>query len=94
MAEKPAAYSDLRAVVFNCTLKKGPEKSNTEGLIDVSRHIMEKQGVQVDVIRAVDHDIATGVYPDMREKGWKADEWPAIFKKVEAADIVIVAGPI
>ena len=55
---------------------------------------MEKQGVQVDVIRAVDHDIATGVYPDMREKGWKADEWPAIFKKVEAADIVIVAGPI
>lgn len=87
-------YSDLRAVVFNCTLKKSPEKSNTEGLIEVSKLLMEKQGVKVEVIRAIDHDIATGVYPDMREKGWDADEWPALFKKVAAADIVIIAGPI
>ena len=55
---------------------------------------MEKQGVAVEVIRAIDHDIATGVYPDMREHGWKSDEWPAIYKKVQAADIVVLAGPI
>jgi len=30
---------------------------------------MRKQGVSVDVIRPVDHDIATGVYTDMREHG-------------------------
>jgi len=87
-------YSDLKALIFNCTLKKSPEKSNTEGLIEVSQKILEKQGVTTDVIRPVDHDIATGVYPDMRKHGWDTDEWPEIYKKVLAADILIVAGPI
>lgn len=87
-------FSDLKAIVLNCTLKKSPAVSNTEGLIDVSCKIMEKHGVQVEVIRAIDHDIATGVYPDMREHGWDSDEWPAIYKKVQAADILIIAGPI
>ena len=47
MAERgtPADYSDLKAVYFNGTLKRSPETSNTEGLIEVSRLIMEKQGV-------------------------------------------------
>ena len=40
---------------------------------------MAKQGVQVDQFRAVDHPIATGVYPDMREHGWDVDEWPELF---------------
>lgn len=87
-------FSDLKALFFNCTLKKGPGVSNTQGLIDVSRGIMEKHGVKVDVIRAVDYKIATGVSPDMRKEGWDFDEWPEIFKKVKAADIVVVAGPI
>jgi multimeric flavodoxin WrbA len=94
MADKVHDFSDLSAVFFNCTLKKSPEKSHTELLVDVSRKIMEKQGVKTDVIRPIDHDIATGVYPDMREHGWKTDEWVGIFPKVMAADIVVVAGPI
>ncbi len=87
-------YSNLKALIFNCTLKKSPEKSNTEGLIKLSQSIMEKQGVKVEVIRPIDHKIATGVYPDMREQGWDYDEWPEIWKKVQAADILIIAGPI
>lgn len=87
-------FSGLRALFINCTLKKSPETSNTQGLIDISRHIMEKHGVTVDEIRAIDHDIATGVYPDMCKKGWKTDEWPRLYKKVQAADILIIAGPI
>jgi multimeric flavodoxin WrbA len=55
---------------------------------------MEKRGVAVEVIRPIDHDIATGVYPDMTKKGWDSDEWPQLFKKVLDANIVIVAGPI
>ena len=43
---------------------------------------MEKHGVEVDVVRAVDHDIATGVWPDMTEHGWATDDWPPIFEKV------------
>ena len=38
---------------------------------------MEKHGVKVDVVRAIDHDIATGVWPDMTEHGWATDDWPA-----------------
>jgi len=87
-------FSDLKAVFFNCTLKKSPAVSNTEGLLEVSRKIMVKHGVQTEVIRAVDHDIATGVYPDMREQGWDSDEWPEIWQRVKAADILVIAGPI
>lgn len=87
-------FSNLRALFFNCTLKKSPGKSNTEGLIDISQTIMKKHGVQVEVIRAIDHNIATGVYPDMRDHGWVTDEWPDIYKKVQAADILVIAGPI
>ena len=49
--------SDLRAVVVNCTLKRSPERSHTQGLIDVSTHIMRTNGVEVDEVRAIDHDI-------------------------------------
>ncbi|MFE7393325.1 flavodoxin family protein [Streptomyces sp. NPDC057582] len=90
----PARYDDLRAVVINCTLKRSPEVSNTQGLIDRSRAVMEAQGVNVDVVRAVDHDIATGVWPDMTEHGWASDEWPALYDQVMAADILVLAGPI
>ena len=88
------SYNDLRALFVNCTLKRSPERSNTEGLVNVSRAILEKQGVQVEVIRAIDHDIATGVWPDMTEHGWATDEWPALQEKVMAADILVIAGPI
>ena len=37
-------YDDLRALFVNCTLKRSPAVSNTEGLIDVSRKILEKLG--------------------------------------------------
>ncbi|WP_328519742.1 flavodoxin family protein [Kribbella sp. NBC_00359] len=87
-------YDDLRALYINCTLKRSPAVSHTEGLIDVSRKIIEKQGVQVDVVRAIDHDIATGVWPDMTEHGWAVDDWPAIQEQVMAADILVIAGPI
>ncbi|WP_112249242.1 flavodoxin family protein [Kribbella monticola] len=87
-------YDDLRALFVNCTLKRSPEPSNTEGLVEVSRKIMEKHGVGVEVIRAIDHDIATGVWPDMTEHGWEVDAWPAIQEKVMAADILVIAGPI
>jgi hypothetical protein len=54
-------FDDLRALYVNCTLKRSPERSHTQGLIDRSRSAMEQHGVAVDELRAVDHDIATGV---------------------------------
>src|SRR3954447_20838448 len=87
-------FSDLRAVFINCTLKRSPEQSHTQGLADISIEIMRRQDVTVDVVRAIDHDIATGVWPDMTEHGWERDEWPALFEKVEAADILVLTSPI
>lgn len=94
MTHEKYDFTGLRALFFNCTLKKSPATSNTEGLIKVSTDIMQKHGVEVEVIRAIDHDIATGVYPDMREQGWETDDWPKIYKKVQAANILVIAGPI
>ena len=48
-------FSGLRALFVNCTLKPSPEVSNTQGLIDLSAAIMERNGVAVDQLRAVDH---------------------------------------
>ena len=87
-------FGALRAMFINCTLKKSPEMSHTQGLVDMSANIMRKHGVQVDEIRAVDHEIATGVYPDMREHGWAVDAWPEIYPQVLDSDILVIAGPI
>ncbi|MGZ4741707.1 MAG: flavodoxin family protein [Oryzihumus sp.] len=87
-------FSGLQALFINCTLKRSPELSHTQGLVDRSAAIMRRHGVEVDQIRAVDHDIATGVYPDMTEHGWATDEWPQLWPRVQAAHILVVAGPI
>ncbi len=87
-------FSDLKALFINCTLKKSPEISHTDGLVRISRAILEKNGVAVDEIRAVDHNIAYGVWPDMTEHGWDADDWPQIYEKVKAAEILVLTTPI
>ncbi len=79
---------------IHCTLKRSPEPSHTQGLVDASAAIMRKPGVEVETIRLLDHDIATGVYPDMREHGWGSDEWPEIYPRLLDADILVAAGPI
>lgn len=93
MKSKPN-FSQLSAVYVNCTLKKSPKTSNTQGLLEVSQSILKKEGVHIDNIRLVDHNIAFGVYPDMTEHGEDIDEWPSLFEKIIAADILIIGSPI
>ncbi len=87
-------FTGLAATYINCTLKRSPELSHTQGLVDRSAAIMRAHGVDVHVLRAVDRDIATGVYLDMTEHGWTSDEWPRIHERVMASDILVLAGPI
>ena len=87
-------FSDLKALFFNCTLKKSPELSHTEGLWKISRAIMEKNKIHVDEIRPVDHKIAFGVWGDMREHGWDYDDWPQIYEKVKEANILVIGTSI
>ena len=88
-------YSDLRAVYLNGTLKRSPEFSHTEGLIGIGRHILDALGVRTEIVRAVDHVIPPGVYPDMREHGWERDDFPDLYRSlIEPAHIVVLATPI
>ncbi|GAA5018212.1 flavodoxin family protein [Actinopolymorpha pittospori] len=87
-------FDGLRALYVNATLKRSPEISNTDGLIDLGAGIMRRHGVEVEIVRAVDEEIATGVWPDMTEHGWARDVWPELFTRVLNADILVLCGPI
>lgn len=87
-------FSELKAIFINCTLKKSPEMSHTDGLIEISSSIMKQNAVQVEILRAVDYDIAPGVYDDMTKHGWDKDDWPDLFQKVMKADILVITSPI
>ncbi|MFF7965293.1 flavodoxin family protein [Streptomyces sp. NPDC007903] len=79
----------MRALVVNCTLKPSPEPSNTEALAGIVIAALKGHGVEVDVVRAVDLNIAPGVGTDMGN----GDEWPGVHEKLLAAQILVIASP-
>lgn len=87
-------YSDLSAVSLSCALEPSPEQSHTKALMATSQAIMNAERVRTEVIRAVDHDIAPGVQPDMTAHGAARDDWPALAEKILAADILVLGTPI
>ncbi|SFR66475.1 Multimeric flavodoxin WrbA [Marinobacter daqiaonensis] len=87
-------FSDLRAVYVNCTLQHPDKPSHTALLMGASAGIMRRNGVVVDDIRATAHRIAFGVQPDMREHGCEHDDWPDLWQRIEAADILVIGSPI
>lgn len=88
------SYADLRALFVNTSLKKTPGESHTRLLLNASAAIMAKNAVSVEHLHLAAHDVPPGVYPDMREYGWANDEWPAIWPKIMAADIIVVGSPL
>jgi multimeric flavodoxin WrbA len=80
----------LDALLLNCTLKKSPEPSNTEALMDRVIEVLDTLDVHCEKVRVVDHNIPFGVASDMGE----GDDWPKILDKVLAADILILGMPI
>ena len=87
-------FAGLRALFVNTSLKRVPEESHTKLLLNASASIMEKNGVAVEHLHMLSHRVPPGVYPDMREHGWDADDWPAIWEKVQAANILVVGTPL
>jgi multimeric flavodoxin WrbA len=87
-------FSSLSAVVVNCSLKRSPERSHTQGLLDLPIAIMEANGVRVDLVRAVDLELPPGVQPDMTEHGWDRDDWPGLHRRIMDADILVLGTPI
>jgi multimeric flavodoxin WrbA len=84
----------LTALYVNTSLKKDSTESHTGLLLEASAQIMRKQGVSVDHLYLLEHDVPHGVYPDMTEHGWDRDDWPQLWERVLAADILVVGTPL
>ena len=79
----------MKALAINCTLKSAREDSNTEALARVVLDELEAQGVETEMIRAVDHEILPGVTSDEGE----GDGWPQIHDRLLESQILIIASP-
>ena len=82
-------YSDLKAMYINCTLKRSPELSHTQGLMDKSIAIMEKNGVQVDQMDPLRSRIlpALGCRPRITESLFRAGAPLNQLHRLSAGDV-------
>ncbi|MGO9971975.1 MAG: flavodoxin family protein [Solirubrobacteraceae bacterium] len=86
-------FSDISALFINCSIKTDKAQSHTQLLINKAVGVMQEEGVKVEQIYALDHDIAFGMIKDGEEEGRK-DEWPEIQSRIMAADILVIGSPI
>ncbi len=80
----------LAALALNCTLKPSPAESSCDLLLTQVLQELKKQGVQGELLRAVDYNIKPGVTSDEGD----GDDWPGIRQKILDADIFILGTPI
>jgi multimeric flavodoxin WrbA len=81
----------LDVVGLNCTLKAGPEPSNTEAMMnDLVAQMRKHEDVSYEAVRIADLFVRPGVSEDEGD----GDQWPEIAAKVVAADIVVFGTPI
>jgi len=80
----------LKVLALNCTLKSSPKKSSTEKLLTQLLDALGDYDAKGDIVRVADLDIKPGVSAD---EG-KGDAWPALRKRVLAADILVIGSPI
>ena len=76
----------LSALGLNCTLKRSPERSHTEALMNQVLDLMAEHGAKTEVLRPVDYAIKFGVSSDEGD----GDEWPQVLEKIKAADIILM----
>jgi multimeric flavodoxin WrbA len=86
-------FNDISALFINCSIKKDKAQSHTQLLVNKAVDVMQKEGVKVEQIYALDHNIAFGMIKDGKEEGLE-DEWPEIQSRIMAADILVIASPI
>ena len=92
MDDKAKGESPLYALFLNCTLKKGPETSNTEALCNllIERLKAHEPDIETEIVRVVDYNVLPGIGNDEGD----GDEWPQILEKIRRCNIIIPAMPI
>ncbi|MDA8596910.1 flavodoxin family protein [Candidatus Pacebacteria bacterium] len=86
-------FSQLKAVFINCSIKYDKNGSHTQHLINRAAQVMEKEGVSVKHIYALDHEIPFGMVEDASDDN-RQDDWPQIQAEIMAADILVIGSPI
>jgi len=88
-------FVDLKALFINCSIKKDSSSSHTQRLLNRAANIMRKEGVRVEHVYVLDHDIAFGMIKDgQKEKPKQKDDWPKIERKILQANILVIGTPI
>jgi multimeric flavodoxin WrbA len=81
----------LNAVFLLATLKRRGQLSHTATLCELlGETLKKKHDVRSEIVHLVEHAIKPGTRSNMG----KGDAWPAILKKISAAEIVVFATPI
>ncbi len=80
----------LRAGGLVCSLKPSPAASSSARIAEQVVRELHTAGVDSELIRCVDYNIAPGVESDMGDR----DEWPDIRRKVLDADILLISTPV
>ena len=94
-AGAPGRYDDLRAVIFNGTLKRSPEPSHTDGLLAIVKGILDGnrrrgRGDPHGRPRDPAGTVAGHARARLRDRRLPAD----LRELVAPADILLIAGPI
>lgn len=82
--------SPSKAVFLLGTLKRSPERSNTDTLCEYLAGHLLKNGVESEIIRLVDYHIEPGIETQANVP----DDWPELLERVLKAHVVIFATPI
>ncbi|MCB0972606.1 MAG: flavodoxin family protein [Acidimicrobiales bacterium] len=90
----PNGFADLSAVFLNCSLERDPARSHTRRLIERAAGVMRSEGVSVEVLHLLEHEIPAGMHKDLTELGVERDDWPAIQRTILDADILVIGTPI
>jgi multimeric flavodoxin WrbA len=89
MRARLVAWPFVRAVFLNCTLKRSPERSNTEALARVLSAALEVEGVECEHFRLADLAIPPGVESDLGG----GDGWPRVREAIVSSQILVFASP-
>jgi multimeric flavodoxin WrbA len=80
----------LKVIALNCTLKRSSTPSSTEKLLTELLSAFREYEAEGEIVRVVDFNIKPGVSSDEGE----GDDWPALRKRILAADILVIGSPI
>lgn len=80
----------LTAIALNCTLKTSKDPSSTEKLLREVIDVLGQHKITGETVRVADLNVKPGVTSDEGE----GDDWPALRKRILAADILIIGTPI